>query len=88
MAAVLAVSASKGGALYGAFLMLLYTIGLAIPFLIMMLGTQFMMSRFEQIKKHTLLLKRIGGVLVVLMGLLLMSNKLTDLTVFFESLFR
>ena len=88
LAAVLAVSASKGGALYGAFLMLLYTIGLAIPFLIMMLGTQFMMSRFEQIKKHTLLLKRIGGVLVVLMGLLLMSNKLTDLTVFFESLFR
>ena len=39
LAAVLAVSASKGGAVYKAFLMLLYTIGLAIPVLIMMLGT-------------------------------------------------
>lgn len=86
LAAVLAVSASKGGALYGGFLMLIYTIGLAIPFIIMMLATQFMMSKFEFIKKHTLLLKRIGGALVVIMGLLLMSNKLTALTVFFEKL--
>lgn len=86
LAAVLAVSAGEGGAFYGAFLMFLYTVGLAIPFIVMMLATQFMMSKFQVMKKHTLLLKRIGGALVVLMGILLMTNKLTTLTVFFENL--
>lgn len=86
LGAVLTLSAGKGQALYGAFLMLIYTLGLAIPFIVMVLASDFMMSRFSFIKKHLLLIKRIGGLMVVIMGIVLMSGKLSNLSAFFEKL--
>lgn len=87
LGAVLVTSASSGKELYGAFLMLVYSIGLMIPFLVMALASGFVMSKFSFFEKHIVGIKRVGGALVVLMGLMLMGNQLTRLTALFERLF-
>lgn len=86
LGAVLVTSATSGKAAYGAFLMGIYAIGLMIPFLVMALASTVILSKFQKLEKHLLLIKRIGGGLIVLMGILLMTNQLTVVTVFFERL--
>lgn len=87
LAAVLLTSASSGSKLYGAFLMLVYSIGLMIPFLIMAIASSALMNKFDFFEKHLLTIKRFGGFLICLMGIVLMSNQLPNLTAFFNNLF-
>lgn len=87
LGAVLVATASSGQAFYGSFLMLVYAFGLMIPFLVMAIASTVVLNQFSKLEKHLKLLKRIGGALIVLMGILLMTNQLTSLTVFFEKLF-
>lgn len=87
LGAVLVTSASAGQAMYGGFLMLVYSIGLMIPFLVMATLSSLILAQFEKLEKHLVLLKRIGGALIVLMGFLLMFDQLTTLAVLFERWF-
>lgn len=87
LAAVLVTSASSGQQFYGAFLMLIYSIGLLIPFLIMAIASSAFMNKFKFFEEHLTAIKRFGGFLVVLMGLVIMSNQLTNVTAFFNNLF-
>lgn len=87
LGAVLVTSASSGTEFYGAFLMAVYSVGLMIPFLVIALASSFILQRLGFVEKHLTAIKKTGGALVVLMGILLMSNQLTRLTVFFETLF-
>lgn len=81
LSSILAVAASSdSSALYGGLLMLVYALGLAIPFLIMALASTLVMQYFQAIKKHMILIKRVGGALIVLMGILLMFDQLNYFT--------
>jgi len=86
LAAVLGLSATRGSAAYGGFLMLIYSIGLVIPFLIMAVFSDYLLSRIKSLYKHMNTIKIVGGVLIILMGILLMTDKVTSLTAFFERL--
>lgn len=87
LGAVLVTSASSGTEFYGAFLMLIYSLGLMIPFLVMAVASSLILSKISVLRKHLTLIKRIGGAMVVIMGIILMSNQLTTLTVWIERLF-
>lgn len=87
LGAVLVTSASSGTELYGAFLMAVYSVGLMIPFLAIAIASGFILQRLRFVGRHLVAIKKTGGALIVLMGILLMSNQLTKLTVFFENLF-
>ncbi len=87
LGAVLVTSASAGQAMYGGFLMMVYSIGLMLPFLVMATLSSLILTQFEKLEKHLMLLKRIGGALIILMGILLMFNQLTRLAVLFERWF-
>lgn len=87
LGAVLVTSASAGQAMYGGFLMMIYALGLMVPFLVMATLSSLVLNQFEKLEKHLLKIKRIGGALIILMGVLLMTDKLIVLTVFFEKLF-
>jgi len=81
LSSVLALAASGGnGALQGALLTLVYTLGMALPFLVLALASGLIMPYFSRIKSHLLLLKRIGGLLIILMGILLMLGQLNVLS--------
>lgn len=88
LGAVVAAATTQGTALYGAFLMLIYTLGLMIPFIIMVVASDFAMSKFDFLKKNIMTLKRIGGGFIVIMGILVMFHQVTAITVFFERLFK
>lgn len=87
LGAVLGLSASGDSAFYGGWLMLIYTAGLMIPFLVLTLFSQLLLDKVRKLNKHLGKIKVIGGVLIILMGLLLMTNQMTTLTVFFMNLF-
>lgn len=86
LGAVLVLSAGGGQALYGGFLMAVYALGLAIPFLIIAILSKFILNKLNRIEKHLPKIKKVGGVLIVIMGLLLMTNNLTAVTAWFERL--
>ncbi len=86
LGAVLVISAGSGTEFYGAFLMLVYSLGLMIPFLIMALASGILLEKISVLRKHLTLIKRIGGAMVVLMGIILMSDQLSSVTAWVENL--
>jgi len=86
LGAVLVVSAGGGNPLYGVWLMMIYALGLMIPFLVMALLSDYLMERFERVEKYLPKIKKFGGAMIVLMGVLLMTENLVVFTIFFEKL--
>lgn len=86
LAAVLGLSASEGSAVYGGFLMMIYSLGLMIPFLIMAIFSDYLLSRVKGLYKHMGKIKIVGGILIILMGILLMTNNITWVVAWFERL--
>jgi cytochrome c-type biogenesis protein len=70
LAAVEALSLSSGTAARGAFLAFIYGLGLGIPFLIVAFAFQRMMNVLGFFKRNARLVSRIGGVMLVTVGLL------------------
>ncbi len=80
LAAILGVAAGGGAAFYGAFLMGVYSLGFAVPFLILALFSELLLSKIKHINKYLPVIKIIGGILIIVMGLLLMTDRLNVLT--------
>jgi cytochrome c-type biogenesis protein len=67
---VLSLSLNSGTALRGAILAFIYGLGLGIPFLIVAFAFQRGMTAFQFARRHARLITRIGGGLLVLVGVL------------------
>ena len=87
LGAVLLTSASSGKEFYGAFMMLVYSFGLMVPFLLMAVLSSTLNKNFEFFRKYLIFMKRLGGFLIMVMGVVLMTNQLPNLTSFFNNLF-
>jgi cytochrome c-type biogenesis protein len=70
LAAVLTLSASSGTAARGAFLAFVYGLGLGIPFLLVSLAFQRMMTMLSFFRRNARLVTRIGGAMLIVVGLL------------------
>jgi cytochrome c-type biogenesis protein len=70
LTAVLALSLQSGTAARGAFLAFVYGLGLGIPFLIVAVAFQRLVSVLSFFKRNARMVSRIGGVLLVAVGLL------------------
>ena len=70
LTAVLALSAASGTAARGALLAFVYALGLGIPFLLVSLGFQVAMRAFAFARRRARLVTRIGGAMLVCVGLL------------------
>lgn len=80
LAAILGVAAGGGAAFYGAFLMGVYSLGFAVPFLILALFSELLIAKIKKLNKYLPAIKIAGGVLVILMGVLLMTDSLSILS--------
>lgn len=76
LASVLALSGDEGSALYGGAMMFVYVLGLALPFIIFSFFSDELLKRAKSLNKHLDKFKIIGGILIILMGLLLITNNL------------
>src|SRR5580704_7028354 len=70
LTAVLALSASSGTVSRGALLAFVYALCLGIPFLLVSLGFQLAMRAFAFARRRARLVTRIGGAMLVCVGLL------------------
>jgi cytochrome c-type biogenesis protein len=70
LTAVLALSASSGTVARGALLAFVYALGLGVPFLLVSFGFQLAMRAFAFARRRARLVTRIGGAMLVCVGLL------------------
>jgi cytochrome c-type biogenesis protein len=64
----------------GVLLLLLYALGLGIPFLLAGLAVDRSLSVMRSVRPHMLTIERVSGVLVIAMGILLFTEQLTRIT--------
>lgn len=79
LAAVLALSASASDAGRGALLSFAYSLGLGIPFLLAAIGVQRAFTVFAFARRHARAVMRIGGLLLVVVGVMQVSGAWTSL---------
>jgi cytochrome c-type biogenesis protein len=70
LTAVLALSAASGTVGRGAVLAFVYALGLGVPFLLVSFGFQAAMRAFAFFRRHARLVTRIGGAMLICVGLL------------------
>jgi cytochrome c-type biogenesis protein len=77
LGAILTAAATTGSAAKGGFLLAVYSAGLAIPFLLTALAFSRMTTAFAVVKRHYAAIVAVGGVILIVMGALILSDELT-----------
>ncbi len=77
LTAVLTLAVTTGSAGRGAFLAFVYGLGIGIPFLVVALAFQRGISAFGFARRHAALVTRIGGALLIAVGVLQVSGAWT-----------
>lgn len=83
LATVLVLASSGNQALYGAALMLVYTLGLAVPFFLISLFTDYLLKTFRKLNRYLPTFRVVGGILIIVMGVFLMTDNLNSISVLF-----
>jgi len=80
LASIYTLAASGGSATGGALLLLIYSLGLGIPFLLAGVFFVRMLGAFSWMRKHYKAVRIASGILLVAYGVLMLSGKFTWLT--------
>jgi cytochrome c-type biogenesis protein len=72
--------ASQTGPTEGATLLVAYSLGLGLPFLIAGLATSSTLATLGVFRRHAALVNRVGGAVMVIAGILLASGEMTRIT--------
>jgi cytochrome c-type biogenesis protein len=78
LTAVLGLAAVQGTASRGAVLAGAYSLGLGLPFLAFAVGMRRLLVAFGWVRRHSRWVSRIGGVLLILVGLALATGLWTE----------
>ncbi len=76
LGSILALAGSQGTPLKGLGLLLVYSAGLALPFLLLAVGFQGMLRRLNRVKPLLKYLEWLAGALLILMGLFLLTGSM------------
>ena len=81
LGAILSAASLSGSAARGAFLLAVYSAGLAIPFLLTAVAFSRMTTAFTVVKRHYQAIVATGGVILIAMGVLIWTDQLTQLNI-------
>ena len=84
LGSALMMASSSGGAVRGALLLLCYTAGLGIPFLISAVLIDGLQSAFRFIKQHYRVINTVSGIFLILIGLCMMLGWMNRLMALFS----
>jgi len=79
LGAILSAASLSDSAARGAFLLAVYSAGLAIPFLLTAIAFSRATTAFTVVKRHYQAIVAVGGVILIAMGVLIWTNQLTQL---------
>ena len=88
LAGILAVASTRETVTQGMFLLAVYSAGLGIPFLLTSLALNKFLSFYGRFKRHFRAVEVVSGALVIVVGLLIMTNSLTGLARYLDFLNR
>jgi cytochrome c-type biogenesis protein len=88
LAGILALASDEGTVAQGALLLLVYSLGLAVPFLLVGLGFARVMGAARWFRDHYDVVRVVSGAILVAIGLLLFFDRWWWLNVAFDRLFR
>ncbi len=79
LGAILSAASLSDSAARGAFLLAVYSAGLAIPFLLTAVAFSRATTAFAVVKRHYQAIVATGGLILIAMGILIWTNQLTQL---------
>ena len=79
LGAILTAAANEDTVGEGGFLLAFYGLGLAVPFLLSAVAFTQVTSIFRFFRDHYAIITAIGGVILIVMGVLLYTNEMTEL---------
>ncbi len=80
LGSILVMASTKGSASYGLKLLSVYSLGLGIPFLLSALAINTFLSYSRRLLKYIRIIMFISGLILVAFGVLLLTNRVSDLT--------
>ncbi|MFC1911734.1 cytochrome c biogenesis CcdA family protein [Chloroflexota bacterium] len=79
---ILAIALNSATAWRGAYLLAIYSLGLGIPFLIIGVAFDSLAPLLKRIQRYTSVIYVVGGLLLIIIGILVLTNNLTRLSSF------
>lgn len=83
LGSILLYASSKGSAVYGLKLLSIYSLGLAVPFFVSSLAMNSFISYSRKLQKYMRVIMIISGLLLIIFGILLLTNRMRELTSLF-----
>lgn len=80
LASVLVISSTSGSIVRASLLISIYTLGFIIPFVMMALFYEKLLGKLEWIKQHMNGIKKIGGIILILSGIVMTGSSLQALS--------
>jgi cytochrome c-type biogenesis protein len=77
LSAILTMAAASGGALRGATLLAIYSLGLGVPFLLLGLGVQWLTGTLGWVRRHYRAISTASGTILVVLGVMLLTGTFT-----------
>ena len=87
LGSVLSIAASSETVTYGIVLLMLYSAGLGIPFLLAAYAINGFMKFLSKIRNYIRVIEIFTGVLLVIFGILILTNRIQELAFFFIKYF-
>lgn len=79
LAAILTLAASQQTILAGVFLLAVYSLGLAVPFLLTSLGVNHFLRFYNRFRAHLHQMEVFAGVILIVLGAMIFANQFTRL---------
>lgn len=64
----------------GVLLLVMYSIGLSVPFILTAMALESFTEQFKRFSKHLPIISKISGILMIIMGIIIFTNKLAILS--------
>ena len=82
LASILAIAATQETAWEGAYLLVIYSLGLGLPFLVIGIAFDFFTPLLRKIQKYTTVVRIVSGLLLIIIGILILTNNLVWISSF------
>lgn len=86
LSVILTFAAEQDTIMKGVFLLAVYSLGLAVPFLLTALGIERFLSFYKRFQKHMHMLEVASGALLIALGVLLVMGRLSIISSYFSFL--
>lgn len=86
LGAILTLAAAQASVGQGTFLLFVYALGLAIPFLLTALALDRFLTWFKRFRHYIVWVERIAGIMLIILGILLLTDRFTLLAGYLQRL--